>query len=137
MQGADYIWGAGQENLYYWTTIGSHCSANDSAMYWVSSLATTERACLEMPPTYIDGLLLRQETTPDAIRRSSSHDDHGETYPLTFEGERAVISESVRRRACASLFVCWCRQSRWASKRVPSVRRMASSHWCFPCGGLA
>ena len=95
MDGTDYLCGAGQTGLSCWVSIGSHCTKNDSARYWIHWLATDQQRCLEMPPVYMHSRVVRGDTTWRINRRQSEHDDHGESLPLAHEGPNLYYSLSV------------------------------------------
>jgi hypothetical protein len=81
----DYIWGAGKEPVPYFARIDPRAKG-DVIRYWVHWMYTEDHRSLEMPPTYLHSRVLRGETTWGRNRRQAEWDDHGEAYPLTYEG---------------------------------------------------
>jgi hypothetical protein len=92
----DYIWGAGETPVLYDARIGlNHPDPHDSLRYWVHWLYTTERRSLELPPTYLDSLVVKGLVTPEKNRREAEWDDHGEAYPATLDGPDVLCSLSI------------------------------------------
>ena len=82
----NYYWGAGWENVNYFSQVGPHHVEGDSLRYWVQWLYTKDPRVLEMPPTYLDSRVKKGLTTPDNNRREAEQDDHGEVYVQSAEG---------------------------------------------------
>ncbi len=91
----DYVWGAGDEDIDYYAQIGPNCNKYDSIRYWVHWLYTDQNRSLELPPTYLDGRILRGLTTPERNRRQAEWDDHKEAYALSRDGPHLYCSVRV------------------------------------------
>lgn len=82
----DYVWGPGSQILDHQDFIGPHHAKGDSIRYWVQWLATTRNRVLELPEVYLDSRVVKSLTSWSVNRRESEIDDHGETYPTTWQG---------------------------------------------------
>ena len=82
----NYTWGAGWQNVSYFSQVGPHHAEGDSLRYWVQWLYTQDPRVLELPPTYLDSRVKKGLTTPDSNRREAEQDDHGEVYVQSAEG---------------------------------------------------
>ncbi len=91
----DYIWGCGEKPVDYLPFLGTRCSKLDSLRYWVHWLYTDNERSLELAPVYADGRVQRGMTTPGRTHRQSEWDDHGEAYPMAFDGPHAYVSIAI------------------------------------------
>jgi len=82
----DFVWSPASTTLSHYEFIGPHHRKNDSVRYWVQWLATAQKRVLELPEIYLDSRVLMHLTTWGVDRRESELDDHGESYPATWQG---------------------------------------------------
>ena len=92
----DYVWVPGPLPLDHREGIGPHhrlhdkgpwhLTDGDSVRFFVTWLATAKRRVLELPEVYLDQMVAMHAATWRADRREAEIDDHGETYPMTWEG---------------------------------------------------
>ena len=82
----DYIWRPGYSPVVRYHAIGPHHNPGDSLRFWCQSAATADPRSLELPEILLDSLVIRQDTTWELGRRETEIDDHGEAYPITWQG---------------------------------------------------
>ena len=82
----DFVWSPASIALDHNEEIGPHHRKNDSIRFWVQWLATARKRVLELPEIYLDSRILMHLTTWGVDRRESEIDDHGESYPATWQG---------------------------------------------------
>ena len=91
----NYIWGAGDEEITYHAEAGPNHGPHDGLRHWVHWLYTDNANTLEMPPAYLHRRVVEQKTTWQKNRRQSEWDDHGEAYPLEFQGPNLYVSIEI------------------------------------------
>ncbi len=92
----DYVWAPGSLALDHTEGIGPHhrmrargqyhLPDGDAVRYWVQWPFTAHRGSLELPEVYFDQCVATGATISKLDRRQSEIDDHGETYPPTWQG---------------------------------------------------
>jgi frataxin-like iron-binding protein CyaY len=83
---SNYLWGAGPEPVVCYPRIGPNRKEGDTMRAWMQWLKTDDPRCLEMPPVYLHSRVEKGYTTWAEPRREASWDDHGEAYPMTYDG---------------------------------------------------
>ena len=97
----DYVWGPGPLALYHEEGIGPHhrlhdygryhLSCGDAIRYYVTWLSTAKKRVLELPEVYLDQCIAEHTATWKADRREAEIDDHGEVYPMSWQGPGLYI----------------------------------------------
>ena len=96
----DYVWGPSSVGLEHIDAIGPHhrevqlhpgngdtyVRGGDSVRFHMTWLYTAKKRVLELPEVYLDRCVIMHQTTCAEDRREAELDDHGETYPLTWQG---------------------------------------------------
>ena len=82
----DYVWAPGPTPLHHVETMGPHHYAGDAIRYWVEWIATANPRVLELPAVYLDSRVVLGLTKRSVGRRESEIDDHGESYPVAWQG---------------------------------------------------
>ncbi len=92
----DYVWAPGPLALDHNEGIGPHhrphdsgayhLPEGDSVRYYMTWLSTAKKRVLELPEIYLDQCVAAHTATWKADRRESELDDHGETYPMAWQG---------------------------------------------------
>jgi hypothetical protein len=92
----DYVWSPASVALDHDAGIGPHHRQHDNGGYhlpggdavrfWIQWLFTAKKRVLELPEVYLDKQIIMHKTTWAEDRRESEIDDHGETYPVTWQG---------------------------------------------------
>jgi len=83
----DYVWDPrGTQWIGHREGMGPHHRKGDSVRFYVTWYATAKKRVLELPGVYLDSRVLMHLTTWKRDRRESEIDDHGETYPLDWQG---------------------------------------------------
>jgi hypothetical protein len=82
----DYVWAPGPTPLHHVETMGPHHYAGDAIRYWVEWIATANPRVLELPAVYLDSRVVLGLTLRSVGRRESEIDDHGESYPVAWQG---------------------------------------------------
>jgi hypothetical protein len=72
--------------------MGPHHYAGDAVRYWVEWVATGNPRVLELPAVYLDSRVVLGLARHREGRRESEIDDHGEDYPLAWEGPGLRLS---------------------------------------------
>ncbi len=92
----DYVWAPGPLALDHNEEIGPHhrlrdnghyhLPEGDSVRYYMTWLSTAKKRVLELPEVYLDQCVTTHTATWPEDRRESELDDHGETYPMSWQG---------------------------------------------------
>ncbi|MHB1767863.1 MAG: ligand-binding sensor domain-containing protein [Phycisphaerae bacterium] len=92
----DYVWAPGPLALDHTEGIGPHhrlidngpyhLPEGDAVRYWVQWRMTASSGALELPEVYLGQCVTAGAATWKLDRRQSEIDDHGETYPPTWQG---------------------------------------------------
>ena len=83
----DYVWDpGGTQWIGHREGMGPHHRKGDSVRFYVTWYATAKKRVLELPGVYLDSRVLMHLTTWKLDRKESEIDDHGETYPLDWQG---------------------------------------------------
>ena len=90
----DYIWGAGQKRIRYFSQIGAN-APNDAVRYWVHWLQVDNPNSLEIPLPYMHSRVLKGYATWKDNRRQAEQDDHGENYPYEKDGPHVYMTMDV------------------------------------------
>jgi|GEM_PF-1114974 len=93
---ADYVWAPGPLALHHNEGIGPHhrlvddglyhIPSGDAVRFWIQRLATANPGVLELPEVYHNECVATGTATWHLDRRQAEIDDHGETYPITWQG---------------------------------------------------
>ena len=97
----DYVWGPGPLSLHHEEGMGPHhrlhdysryhIPTGDAIRYYVTWLSTAKKRVLELPEIYLDQCIADHTASRKADRRESEIDDHGETYPLDWQGPDVYV----------------------------------------------
>ncbi|MDA8376995.1 MAG: hypothetical protein M0Z50_08045 [Planctomycetia bacterium] len=88
----DYVWEpGGTQWIDHREGMGPHHRKGDSVRFYVTWYATTKKRVLELPEVYLDSQVLMHLTTWKLDRRESEIDDHGEVYPMSWQGPGLYI----------------------------------------------
>ncbi len=97
----DYVWGPCPLALYHEEGIGPHhrlhdygryhLSCGDAIRYYVTWLSTAKKRVLELPEVYLDQSIAEHTANWKADRREAEIDDHGESYPISWQGPGLYI----------------------------------------------
>ena len=83
----DYVWGPGGTRwIGHREGMGPHHRKGDSVRFYVTWYATAKKRVLELPGIYLDSRVLMHLTAWKLDRRESEIDDHGESYPMSWQG---------------------------------------------------
>ena len=82
----DLQWNPGSRPIDHWQAMGLHHGNGDSLRFYTTWLATAKKRVLELPEVYLDSQVIMGITTWKMDRRETEIDDHGETYPMTWQG---------------------------------------------------
>ncbi len=93
---SDLYSGAGWRRFLCAAKIGPHRHFGDVLRHWVQWLYTSDPRVLELPKNYLDMQYMRG-LAPSAQqgRREAEWDDHGEAYPMTWQGPGIYASVHV------------------------------------------
>ncbi len=80
---SDYVWAPSSGELSHHEILGPHNQQSDATRYWMQWLATTQNRSMELPQIYLQQAAIGEIKTD---RRESEVDDHGEVYPVTWQG---------------------------------------------------
>ncbi len=84
--GYDYLWRPGDNRLHHYEAIGPHCRTADLVQFHTTWSASAQKRVLELPEIYLDQRISAHKATWKMDRRETELDDHGETYPTTWQG---------------------------------------------------
>ncbi|MHB1768580.1 MAG: ligand-binding sensor domain-containing protein, partial [Phycisphaerae bacterium] len=97
----DYVWGPGPVALDHNEALGPHhrlvdngplhILGGDEIRCWVQRLATANHGVLELPEVYLNQMVAMGAATWKLDRRQAEIDNHGETYPLTWQGPNIYV----------------------------------------------
>ncbi|MCL5945877.1 MAG: hypothetical protein M1472_03360 [Planctomycetes bacterium] len=92
----DCVWAPGPMPLYHIEGIGPHHRLHDYGRYhivggdairmYLTWLYTANKRVLELPELYLDQCIAKHRATRIDDRRETEIDDHGETYPMAWQG---------------------------------------------------
>ncbi len=92
----DYVWAPGSITLQHTEGIGPHhrmrdtgryhLPAGDAVRFHITWLSTAKKRVLEIPEVYLDECIFDGTATRHVDRREAELDDHGETYPTSWQG---------------------------------------------------
>ena len=83
----DYFWGAGWEIIRWQASLGPHHRPGDSLRYHCTWLFSESPRVPEMPSPFVQEQVHQGlEGAVEANRRQCELDDHGEAYPLAYDG---------------------------------------------------
>ena len=82
----DCVWRPGAHYLYHGEFVGPHRRAGDSRRFYVRRIFTGDSRDPELPEVYLKDFRYTAQQRTAEDRRDSSIDDHGEIYPITWQG---------------------------------------------------
>ncbi len=115
----DYVWSPGSVVLDHVDAIGPHHRAaqlhrhygyfnGDVVRCWIQWLFTAKKRVLELPKIYLESRIIMRETTSWTMdRREAEIDDHGEAYPITWQGPDLYVCLHIPPGAYTLSLYCY------------------------------
>ena len=124
----DYLWGAGETMMPYQVRIGPHKTPDDALRYWVQNLYTVTPESLELPAAYYHSRIAHGLDKSLGHRRQSEWDDHGEAYPMSFDGPHLYASIQIPKGWFVLSLYDWNKDGQIGSNRWRDYQISAHTH---------